>query len=395
MSQHASDLIAGVTPRYSMNWIVSRRVDLTCFIGAALLGYMMFGLHAVLHLNMVIVWFVWYTLLDSPHFFATYSRTYFDREEMKRRRFLLLGSLGLLGIGPAILLVSFGLYGAGVGWYAVPFKMLIAFVGMWAYWHVVRQHFGIMSLYRRKNDDNLPFDRWLDRWVLYIGLLAPLAAFIAMNEEARDVFGFPSKVAPTSTWEPMVIKLSAAAVALAVVALVARQIWRWHHHLSLNMPKLMFMAAVIPLHVTICFTPAVWTAPLLGFSAFVTIFHDVQYHAIVWYYQRNRIHKPDTDRKRFGLAAHISSRFPVYMCYAMTMGILFGLTGCLLQLNPGCIPVLRSEDIALFGTINLRILMYGVFLGVLMHHYFVDQFIWRPSKDDRLASELKLAKKAD
>ena len=33
---------------------------------------------------------------------------------------------------------------------------------------------------------------------------------------------------------------------------------------------------------------------------------------------------------------------------------------------------------------------YGVFLGVLMHHYFVDQFLWRPSKDSTLKADLKL-----
>jgi hypothetical protein len=40
---------------------------------------------------------------------------------------------------------------------------------------------------------------------------------------------------------------------------------------------------------------------------------------------------------------------------------------------------------------SLEELFYGVFLGVLMHHYFVDQFIWRPSKDKNVEKSLKLA----
>lgn len=38
----------------------------------------------------------------------------------------------------------------------------------------------------------------------------------------------------------------------------------------------------------------------------------------------------------------------------------------------------------------LNELLYGVFLGVLMHHYFVDQFIWRPSRDASVQKNLKL-----
>ena len=33
----------------------------------------------------------------------------------------------------------------------------------------------------------------------------------------------------------------------------------------------------------------------------------------------------------------------------------------------------------------------GIVLGVSMHHYFVDQFIWRPSKDAELRKDLNLA----
>ena len=167
--------IATADPRLSINWIVGRRTDLVCFIGAALLGYIFFYLHAGLRWNLVTVWFIWHATLDTPHLFQTISRTYMDRQEMRTRRPLLLGSLGFFLLGPVIILIGYGLFKADVTWYRTPFLILVAFVSLWAYWHVVRQHYGIMSLYKRKNNDHQKFDRLIDQAVLYVGLVAPFA----------------------------------------------------------------------------------------------------------------------------------------------------------------------------------------------------------------------------
>ena len=44
----------------------------------------------------------------------------------------------------------------------------------------------------------------------------------------------------------------------------------------------------------------------------------------------------------------------------------------------------------LFGTISWSDLLGAVFIGFAMHHYWVDQFIWRPGKSEQLRRELKL-----
>src|SRR5262245_13888874 len=89
--------------RLKTNWIISKRSDLLWFIGGALAGYAMFYLHAGLQLDMVTVWFLWVVFLDSPHFFGTYVRTYFDKEEFQARKKLLLGSIAWLGFGPLMI----------------------------------------------------------------------------------------------------------------------------------------------------------------------------------------------------------------------------------------------------------------------------------------------------
>jgi len=182
---------------------------------------------------------------------------------------------------------------------------------------------------------------------------------------------------------------SALAVALVAAAFALRQFHRWRLGLPLNVPKALFLLAVVPLHVTVCYSEAVLTAPVLGFAAFVTIFHDVQYHALVWFYQRNR-YRPD-EVGRYGPAAWVGRSFLTFMTCALAVGAVMGLAVCGLDVQPGCVPFLRTSQITLFADVTWRDLLFGVFLGFLMHHYFIDQFIWRPSRDGGLQRDLKLA----
>jgi hypothetical protein len=363
---------------------VGQRFDLVWFVGGALTGYAMFYLHAGLSLDMLTVWFVWFLLLDSPHFFGTYSRTYLDREQWRERRRLLLGSLTLFLIPPLVLLASYAIDRAGLPHATAGLVALTALVNLWAYWHVVRQHYGIMALYQRKNDDTDPSDRRIDSLLLHIGLLAPFVAFLVRHPETRAVVG----LAPMRDVGAVV---AASAIAVVVVALVfaSRQFERWRLGLPVNVPKILFLAAVVPLHLTIGYSEAVLTAPILGFAAFVTIFHDVQYHAIVWFYQRNRYRSGEA--ARFGPAAWVGRSFVIFMACALTSGAIMGFASCSLGVQPGCTPFVDTSGMTLFAGVTFRDLFFGVFLGFLMHHYFLDQFIWRPSRDERLRLDLDLA----
>ena len=67
--------------------------------------------------------------------------------------------------------------------------------------------------------------------------------------------------------------------------------------------------------------------------------------------------------------------------------------GCSIQVFDGAkqcfMPALVSK-VHLFGTVNSDTLLAVFFLGFPCHHYFVDQFIWKPSKDERLQRDLKI-----
>ena len=109
---------------------------------------------------------LWAILIDAPHVFGTFSRTYFDRTERQNRRRLLWGSLLFFAVGPIMVLAGAGLV----------FFFLAA---LWAYYHLVKQHYGFMVLYKKKNNDLAPIDNALDRLLLLFAFNYPFVAFIA------------------------------------------------------------------------------------------------------------------------------------------------------------------------------------------------------------------------
>lgn len=369
-----------LAPQLRLRWIADARTDLLFLIGGAAAGFALFATHAVFAWDVRTVWLVWYVTSNLPHFFGTYVRTYLDPVERARRPRLLYGSLLWALAGPLALVMALGLYAAGAGdWHRAPVQGLFVFAALWAYWHVVRQHYGVLCLYRRKNAD--AGDGLLDKAFLYVGLVAPLVAFVILLPQARDLLQLPEE---PSGAEHALATLSAAAVAVLALAFVARQAERWRGGEPVNGPKVLFLLAVVSLHAFVGFHPATRTAGLLGFAAYVTVFHDVQYQAIVWHAQRARL----ADGRPHGLAAWVCSRFAVYYGCALAMGVGLWAVGCALNVQPGCTPLVDAAEVPLFAELTLKDLAALTVLGFAMHHYFLDQFIWRPSQDAGLRREL-------
>src|ERR1043165_3269547 len=85
----------------TMRWLIAAREDLVWFIGL----YALYVGRVVPLVPMVIAWAV---LVDAPHVFATFSRTYFDREERRARARLLWWSLLFFAAGPVFVLAGVG-----------------------------------------------------------------------------------------------------------------------------------------------------------------------------------------------------------------------------------------------------------------------------------------------
>lgn len=325
-----------------MNWIISRPVDLALIIGSALAGYAYIFLNVALAIPITYLWWFWSVGFDGTHIFATVSRTYLDREERGRNGWLLWGSLAaFFSLGPLMVLA---------GW-----KLLLAiFVGVWAYYHVVRQHYGFLMLYKVKHGDLDPADNRLDTAFLAVMLAAPpfLRFFVWHPEE----LGIPKRLAFPSV-EPFVWA-SVAAVSILYVARLRRGVS--------NAPKLMLLAAVVPLH-WLTFHFLSWRAAVPT----VTIVHNLQYHAIVWFHNRNK-YGGDEAGRRFGAAAAVARSLAIYAAAGLVFSLLYRLPGYHLG---------RMSDLA-----------FGLFCGFGFTHYYLDSRIWRVRNDASLRETLQLAR---
>jgi hypothetical protein len=328
--------------RIDSRWIIGRGVDLALIIGSAAAGYLYLGLFAAAILPASWLWWVWSVGFDGTHIFATASRTFFDRDARVRDRKLLFGSaLVFFSLGPAMVLAGLK------GW-------LYLLVGAWAYYHVIRQHYGFMVLYKVKNRDLAPLDNTLDRVFLGVTTILPPfhRFFIHHPEELGVPFSFPR--AETPMW-----------ILLGATVLVwgARQAMRWASGDRVDLPKHLLLAAVVPLH-WLTFARLSWQAAVPT----VTIVHNLQYHAIVWFHNRNRYAgEPSHGR----IPAAVSRSLLAYLAMGLVFSVLYRVPG--FQLG-------KVSDLA-----------FGFFCGFGLTHYYLDSRIWRVRHDPGLRQALALS----
>ncbi len=180
-------------------------------------------------------------------------------------------------------------------------------------------------------------------------------------------------------------------IAVVLALYVAKELYFFQSGRAFNLPKNLFLAACVPLHLTIFLHPYISThLPIRLFVVFVTFYHNIQYHGIVWFYNRNRYGKSD---ESFGPASWISKNFVIY--YAA--GLLFAITyryinwyflGLKVPFSAGPNPI---SEISLGMDFKISDLAFAFWWGFAFHHYYLDQKIWKLSKDKRLNQELKVA----
>ena len=332
-------------PRLAHRWIISRGIDLAFVIGSAGAGYAYLVANVALHVPISLLWWFWSVGFDGTHIFGTASRTFFDSEARHTRRALLFGSAAFFfALGPVLVLLG----GKAV---------LAMIVAVWAYYHVVRQHYGFMVLYKVKNRDLAKPDNFLDRWFLGVMMVFPPfhRFFIHHPEELGLHFSFPRL-------EPFLWAL----VAATVLVYGGRQFVRVRRGDPVNLPKFLLFAAVIPLH-WLTFAYMSW----MGAVPTVTIVHNLQYHALIWFHNRNR----------YGGAAGAGShgRIPQAVSRSLLSYALVALAFSALYRVPG-FQLGQASDLA-----------FGFFCGFGLTHYYLDSRIWRVRSDPALRQALQLA----
>lgn len=369
-----------------MRWIISARDDMVWFIGSVLSSYLLLALYLSGVVGLLPMVATWAILIDAPHVFGTFSRTYFDRSEWKARKRLLLASLLFFAVGPLMVLTGFGL----------EFFFIAA---LWAYYHLVKQHYGFMVLYKKKNQDLAQADSILDRAFLLLAFTYPFVAFIEMDASAMSRVPAPLRSAVGILASVLLI-----ATILSGTAWVGRQIQRAIKGQSLDLPKYLLLAAAIPMHWVVLLTPM--PDKPIAIVAILTIYHNLQYQRLIWFHNKKYtrgaapstianenmdqsiISSPQTAlRNTYGPAALISRRLLYYIAF----GILFGLIYQGPRQYLGYVVLRDHSSASGSGEQSLAVQLGIAFLwGYAFIHYYLDSKIWRVRRDPEVGRALQM-----
>ena len=146
-------------------WLASARWDILFILSPALLSS---ALVLIFRNEMeatrdvpLWVWVCFVLLIDVAHVYATLFRTYLDPKAFTEQRTLLLTAPLLCWIVGSVLYSIDGLY----------FWRVLAYL---AVFHFIRQQFGFLKLYSRREPPSFATFKWLDVSLIYLATLYPL-----------------------------------------------------------------------------------------------------------------------------------------------------------------------------------------------------------------------------
>ena len=326
-------------------WIISGREDLTWFIGSSLAGYLALVLMAA-GLPLTPLFLIWLIAIDGPHVLATVTRTYFDKVERSKLGLVLWVIVPAMAVGPAMV---------AMGHESLFYVLAVT----WLHFHIAKQHFGFVMLYKHKNRERNRFDYFLDRYFLLASLMVPflrfLGATVALLKQSRAV----------NAAEDLLL----IAYLLLLAVFVARQIQKICSGISVNAPKLLLLLAVVPLQWL-----AFGYAATFGFEGIIRagivagLFHSFQYHRLIWFHNHNRYSEPASE-SRFGLAATLARNFGYYALAAISLNLALNvLPAMMLPASP----------------------VKAAVWGFAFTHYCLDARIWKVRGNRELAAALRL-----
>ncbi len=344
MSTTIFPLSAAVRP-WSTNWIINQREDLTWFIGSGLVGYLALAL-MIAGFPVEPLYIIWMFGVDGPHVLATVTRTYCDKNERRRLGWWLWIIVPFLALGP--IAVAFGIS---------PLFYVVAIC--WQHFHIAKQHFRFMMLYKAKNSDRDKVDAQLDRWYLLSSLILPLAWFVS----------------DTQQW--IGAQLLSAAVQFATIFYVGFAFFYFQHYrrhykngITVNAPKMLLLILLVPLQ-WIAFKYASQFGPegIIRAGIALGLFHSLQYHRLLWFHNKNRYTNTENAQEKYGFAATLAKGgLGVYLLVAIGLNLLIAVTPIVL------------------GT-AVEMIKAGIW-GFAFTHYVLDARIWHVRGDRDLASAL-------
>jgi tetratricopeptide (TPR) repeat protein len=295
-------------------------------------------------------------LSATGHYFATFVRTYGDRELFARWRTRFV-------VAPfALLILCITMFATGQ-----QAALMLATTG-WAFWHWLAQAFGFARIYDSKVGSFRPLTAWLDKALVTMGFTGAVVLNPASTATFGKVFldaGVPLPSAEVWVVVQQVVLWACGATGVAYLANLGAAIfrgqpWSWQKQ---------FMHATTIGYYWFAFA---WVPNVLVAYVLYELFHDIQYYAITWLACRHRVQRP-------GVAPWFARMFrPGFFAAILFVLAMYALGG-----------------LDAFGRANLEpngaghSLWLAVFLTAALLHYYYDGFVWK-ARESAIGKDLGL-----
>ncbi|MBI3543065.1 MAG: hypothetical protein HY075_07315, partial [Deltaproteobacteria bacterium] len=292
--------------------------------------------------------------VDVAHVYSTMFRTYLDPRARARH-------------AGALVLVPLLGWGAGAVVHALSARAFWSALAYLAVFHFVRQQYGFLALYSRRERGASKLARAVDRAAIYLATLYPLVYWHTHLPRNFSWFVAGDFLVVRAPWLERVV------FALYVVALAAyfgKSLRRWASARELNVPRdLLVAGTALSWYVGI-----VWLNGDAAFTATNVVSHGVPYLALVWAYARRHSNAAAAPR----LAAMLRVRaLPVFFGALVALAFVEEgfWDGFVWRDHPGIFRVFE----ALPRVTDAATLAWLVPLLALpqITHYLLDGFIWK------------------
>jgi len=229
-----------------------------------------------------------------------------------------------------------------------------------------------MMMYKKKNFDLRSQDNRIDKLSFAAAFYYPFLTYPFHSKEAADLLPF---AVPANIGHAVENALLFLLILISLVY-IERQWTKWRAGLPMNWPKQVLLVSAIPINFLL-FRSAM---PLLGVYAAATIFHNVQYHRLVWFYNQNKYGRQNDQGRRYGLATLVNSRWLAYVALATAYAAIFDF-----------VPRFVLKPAIGAGDANLRNqFIFSFFAAPGLLHYWLDGHIWKIRSDPDLRTYLQL-----
>lgn len=245
---------------------------------------------------------------------------------------------------------------------------IAVFAGLWNFWHVYMQKYGIMRMYAAKagREYGRSVPGWVDRlfifaWLpLYVTWLAPQHGPLLLKSFRKAKFAIPSALEFLIAHKAVLATCSLVFLAFAVGNFIRHE---WRSHRFSSRPRLVMASGCFLLGASFLVV-----SPLKAYLAFA-FSHGLEYMVFVWAFQRRRYREELPHRPLLGRI--LQKPWLAYACFTIGLAVTFWY---LKYFGRYIFPELERPTAWGYRT-AVWMSYWGIYQSLL--HFYFDGFMWK------------------